>query len=393
MKMTKWLALFAVLALVLAACSPADEGVDTTAGEVTDTTAGEVTDTTAGEVTATTEAPTATIQELEPIKLRYSTYQSESSATEIAILEFIEKVHAASNGAIEIEPFFGGLLLPVEEQAQGIADGRADLGLINADQYPSVFPLTTAMGIPFTTNSPGEQVLAAAEMYASNDSLRTEFQNADVIPLMWVPVGGSIVGLEEPVETWEGLSGQSIRVIGFLSHAIQYAGGNAVTLTAQDLYESLQRGLVDGYASIPFWAITLLNLHEVVPHVVDMGIGPYSTNFIAMNRSVFESLDASAREILVNVAEDYASDVLELLTEVETSVCELQSAAGSVSRLDEEEIRSFRQEVAPVLEDAWVDSVGLSEDDARGFLSEFRGVVESLGVDVQQTGVAACAEQ
>jgi peptide/nickel transport system substrate-binding protein len=51
MKKTKWLALFAVLALVLAACSPAEEGTDTTVdGGTTDTTADSGT-------TDTTEAP------------------------------------------------------------------------------------------------------------------------------------------------------------------------------------------------------------------------------------------------------------------------------------------------------------------------------------------------
>ncbi|MFV1961276.1 MAG: hypothetical protein ACC658_05525, partial [Acidimicrobiia bacterium] len=52
----KWLAIFAVLGLVLAACSPSDGGATaTTAAETPDTTAAETPDTTVAETPDTTE--------------------------------------------------------------------------------------------------------------------------------------------------------------------------------------------------------------------------------------------------------------------------------------------------------------------------------------------------
>src|SRR5690606_6256553 len=90
---------------------------------------------------------------------------------------------------------------------------------------------------------------ALDELARNNEALQAELERVNLKVLAQNPGSGGpfVIATREPVERLEDLEGMRIRLPGgFPDMAYDMLGVNPVSISPEEAYESIQRGVVDG---------------------------------------------------------------------------------------------------------------------------------------------------
>lgn len=336
-------------------------------------------------------------QSSESITLQYAHYIGPKSAQSVSIQKWADRIHELTDGRVRIKFAYQNSLLKDTEILPGVADGRADMGYIGSFYFPSELPLTSVAEVPFVTSDAGAQARTFEEMYAENEAYRSEWQEQGVHVLTFNPIGANILAAPEPIEEPEDIEGKSIRAAGMSSEVIEALDANPVELSATDIYESVQRGVIDGFTSFPFEIVTDLGVHEVAPHMVDMGTGQYVMPATVINLETWQSLPADVRDAIERASSQHVATAVEDLTNVEEKVCdELLASGGTATVWSDSAIKSLEKEIGATLLDQWLeDRAGdVGQDTAKMFIDQYLSTLETHVSDGEsKSGVAGCAQR
>jgi TRAP-type C4-dicarboxylate transport system substrate-binding protein len=329
-----------------------------------------------------------------PTTLELATYLGPGTPYGQAVQWFVDEVAEQSDGAVEIEVFWEGALLTGPDVLTGVSQGRADLGFSTPNYSPAELPLTQIMSIPFLAEDVVATQDAFTELYASNADYQAEWSTLGVRPLAFQAVTPMVIAGTDSPEDYEWLAGKQIRATSLMGNAVQAAGGNAVALALPEVYESVQRGLLQGVASLNFGTIPSISLQEVAPHVAYPGTGIYSITALFANDATWNGLDDGVREILEGASAGFNDVYLERLAVVEEETCDtILDAGGSVTVWDEADTEAWADELGDSITDVWKSSAAASGADLDAFYDEYvdlaNAEVESNYVD----GTVACAER
>lgn len=306
-----------------------------------------------------------------------------------------DEIAARSDGEVEIEPYYSGALLGADELLAGAKDGRADFVLFTPQYNPAEMPLSQVVSIPFTNSDTLALGSALTELSTDNTDFQDEWKAAGVDPLVFVPGTPTVFAGSEEVAGADWLDGKSIRAAGYLGSAVQAAGGNAVSLVVGEIYESMERGLISGYTSVPLDSVVSLSLQEVAPFVADTGLGTFGFNTLAVNSQRWASMPAEDRELIESVLEDYSDHYFEILTQKEDEGCDaLLEAGGGVNVWPENETDAWAKKLGDAPFTQWLASAGASGADAQRFYDQYIDAIEAAGGDEPTpSGMARCADR
>lgn len=265
------------------------------------------------------------LEDMEPITLTYASHQSGASASVGPPFEaFAERVFDESDGKITIEPYFDSTLLPGPEILAGVGDGVADIGDIFAGYYPEALPVSNwllAMGSLATGPVPEALVGGSAalnEFSATEPSFSDQWTERNVKPL-WVGMSSADYSLlcVNPIESAADAEGLRVRVGSPVWQAeLEALGMVPVTLPLSEVYEGLQRGVIDCVNSS---AISMVNAGywDVAKHFYPLSMS--ATNGLAnvINLDVWNSLPPAAQTILTEASAqwwlDYQLAIMDVL--------------------------------------------------------------------------------
>lgn len=329
------------------------------------------------------------------LDLKFASYNVPDAAESKATAAWADKVSEATDGQVTVEFFYQESLLSGVETLPGVADGRADMGFIADAYYPAELPLTTVVGLPFVTSNAEAQGRAFIDLYENNDALAAEWEEQGVHALLWAPVPANLVALKEPTSGIDDLDGRKIRGYGYVSQALEAAGASTVGIAQVEVYEALQRGVLDGTSGTSLDIAADRDYQEVAPHYVDFNTGNYAITAIVINRSVWESMSDDVRAAITEVSEDYLGDYLEQLGKVEDRACqELHDAGGDIKILPPEATNSWADKVGPKVKQEWVDTVedSAGDADAEAFYDDYTDKLEKYEAESEyESGLKRCA--
>jgi TRAP-type transport system periplasmic protein len=340
--------------------------------------------------------PSMSIAQLpKPIVLTFASYIGQIAPQSQVMEWWASEVQRRTNGRVTTRFFYGEALLKATDLLPGIAAGRADFGYIAEAYYPTQLPLTTVVELPFTTSNAVAQMMALNELYSKNESFRKEWDGNGVNVLTFLPLSGNILGMRNPISGIEDLKGKKIRGLGFVNHALRAIGANPVAIAAPEIYESLQRGLLDGYSGFAFEVVTALKLNEVAKNIYDTGLGMYVTPVIIMSKSTWEGLPPEIKQVIQEVNKELPSKASELLMKREGEVCsEILSTGGKVRVLPKEEVEKWKKAVGNEIRDTWVKDLEKKGIKAQDFLSAYVELVRKYeSTSNYVPGVATCAQR
>lgn len=328
---------------------------------------------------------------IDPVSLTLTMYAGPTAPLSLTLQDAIDTIAADSDGAVEIEPFWSGSLVPAPEGLAAASDGRADIAVVSAAYTPAEMPLSQLLGVPFLApdSATGSEALAA--LYESDPAFQNEFAANGVHLLAVVLPGENIIATNEPISGPDDLEGQSIRATGALGTALQGLGVNVQSLAATELYESLERGLITGYSSFAYENILGFGLGEVATNITDPGTGPYIASYVVVSSAVWDGLSDAQRAVISDSLSTLPilEKSREFTSDLNSQICDaLLAAGGSVTVWDEDTVADFKDEIGSGLVDQWKATAGA---DADAFYTAFEDAIAGVDGERRQTGVAECA--
>lgn len=214
-----------------------------------------------------------------------------------------EQVTECTGGEVQFEIFPAGTQLGnVTRQQEQVMAGVVDIahGLHGIPR--GRFPRTSLIDIPFLTDDAGAATYALWELFP--DYLAEEYKGLKVLALH-AHNGGLLHTNEKKVETMEDMAGLRIRTPSpAVSAMLSELGADPQGLPPGEVYESLQRGVIDGTV-FPWDPVKSFGLNEVLNYHLDLGA--YTVSFFyVMNQRSFDRLSPEAQACI----DQYSGDTL-----------------------------------------------------------------------------------
>ena len=211
------------------------------------------------------------------------------------IQPWAEQVTECTGGEVTFEIFPAGSQLGnVARQQEQVTAGVVDIahGLHGIPR--GRFPRTSLIDMPFLTDDAGAATHALWSLFP--DYLAEEYKGLKVLALH-AHNGGLVHTNEKKVETMEDMRGLRIRTPSpAVSEMLSTLGADPQGLPPGEVYESLQRGVIDGTV-FPWDPVKSFGLNEVLKYHLDLGA--YTVSFFyVMNQNSYDKLSDEAKSCI-----------------------------------------------------------------------------------------------
>lgn len=262
------------------------------------------------------------------IEWRMQTYAGLSdSEYKTLVQNFANRVETASGGRMKIDVFPAGQLVPTPGVIDAVRAGALEIGhtflvyfsgkepgLSGINEWPIGFDPLQGSGW-FYEGGGMELVEPIVAEYGLH-------------MLGVTPVLAENMWLTKPVASVDDLKSVKIRSSGLTADAFASLGAAVVSLPVEDVYNSLQRGVIDGaeFTTIPVhygfgW-------HEVAKYVVQPAFSKGSYADWIVNEKAWAALPNDLKDIVDNAVREAGAEYFEAAKAEEAELIEKMKAAG-----------------------------------------------------------------
>ncbi|WP_054953370.1 C4-dicarboxylate TRAP transporter substrate-binding protein [Flaviflexus massiliensis] len=306
--------------------------------------------------------------------LHYTTYSSSSSDQSRSAQRWAEEVEKLTDGEVQVVFHYSQSLVGADETVQATLDGRADVAQVGSIYAASDLSMYTVIELPFETQNPEAHMRTIFRLYEESPGYRDDFDRQGVRLLFPLPLGIMAMGLNEPAYSPDDLSGRSIRSGGLASEVLLDSGVNPVAMTATDIYESMERGIVDGYTALALANLSTFGLTKVSPYIVDPGIGAYSSSIVVINEELYQSMPKEYQDAIDQASAmgiDFGLEEMDVAAKI---ACDELDAAGSeFISFSDADVEAWAEESK--IADEWVARYDERGYDAQSVLDDYREIL------------------
>jgi len=210
------------------------------------------------------------------------------------IQPWVAKVNDEAAGSLHVQLFSGPALGQFPQIYDRVLNNVADIAFALLGPISRQFPKTSVASLPFETPNAAIGTVALWHVY-ERGLLGDEWSQVKPLTLMVFP--NVVIHAKKPIKTLADVGGLKLSVQSqLLSETIHQLGAAPITLAVTDLYESLNRGVIDG-AVIGWPATRSYRLAEVTNYHLEAPLGGEVT-FIMMNKKSYEKIDAKGRAVI-----------------------------------------------------------------------------------------------
>jgi len=180
-------------------------------------------------------------------------------------IELISKEVAAKTGNnFTIKIGYADQLSPARENLDNIKLGAFEGAMFCSSYHPGKNPGMTALDLPFLPLDNLNVAQVVYEKFYAHPYIVKEMEKWNAMPYMaGLLPQYEFMGTGDPPMKLEDWKGKRVRALGGLGEAMRILGANPTTVTAAEVYTSLDRGTVDA-ASFPFsYAHAAFKLNEI----------------------------------------------------------------------------------------------------------------------------------
>ena len=249
------------------------------------------------------------------IKWQYQGHPPVSDYYFNAVQRIAESITTMSNGRLVVEPYAGGSIVPATEELDGVNQGILNMGsacpmyavgkVPQAALFDAVSGGMTAMQMTlWHTRGNGDAL--AAKMWEANMNVKYVGTAGQLPPEVWCQSN-------KKIETPADIKGLKMRCSGDGGQILASMGAATVFFPGGEIYESMQRGVIDAfeYAS-PFlnWG---MGFHEVAKYLyMSPSRAPTDNAHVWVNRDDWKALSPDLQLIVIDacsaVGIDYTAE-------------------------------------------------------------------------------------
>ena len=313
--------------------------------------------------------------------------------------EYYDAVEEASDGRIEFERSSFEATCNMDEVADCVRDGRADIGITVTDYTPHLLPTLSVMSISFLNNDIQASVEALYDLHTNYEPAMAQLEQNNLEYIGAWPVGALLIGADQPIDDYESLQGLKARAAGPVTQrTLETAGINVNAITAAETYESLQRGVIDSVAASLDFGVNY-QVTEQLPYWADPGVGQYTAYGMWWNKASYDSLTPELQDIVDDVTREFNDGrIIEISNAELDNICQGMLDSPDVkdfSSWPEEETEKWRDEAGEEAEEAWLHIMDdYNFDDADSYLEEYKAAYEDHSSDDNPVDAGiACADK
>lgn len=218
---------------------------------------------------------------------------------------FAEMVNKASGGRLEIKSYPAGKLIGAMEVLEAAKMGNIDVAHASPAYWLGKMPAGALFGyLPFGMEAiPYLTWLYEGEGLSLYNQLYAKYDFGLVVPCGILPPE-DLAWSNKPINSLDDFKGMKFRTSGYWGEILSGLGAAVIMMPAGDIYESLQRRVLDaGEFSIPSMDKTL-GFHEIAKYLLVPGIHQPSTILdINVNKKSWEKLSPDLKEVVKAAAQ------------------------------------------------------------------------------------------
>lgn len=217
---------------------------------------------------------------------------------------FVDEVKKATGGEIEIQIFWSNALGAAKENLTLLGNGAIDAAGMSAGYFPAQLPFFAAPNsLPMAMDNICQSSALMKAFMEKIPAFQEEAKRNKVVPIFFHLLNPYLLVTREPVNALDDLKGKKIRTWGEdMPRLVKAAGGTPVTIFLPELYENLQRGVIDGCPfSVDF--IQTYKIYEVAKYVTEVVMWEGPAWGVFFSQKSWDKLSAKHQQIIMDVAE------------------------------------------------------------------------------------------
>jgi TRAP-type C4-dicarboxylate transport system substrate-binding protein len=337
----------------------------------------------------------AAFADVDPITLNTQSPSPQGSVTGANVEAYLEAITEWSDGKITFEVAYSNGIAPPTEVDDALRDGRLDLGQVLPIYEPAEYPANAALiDAGFISNQSAVVGTLQSNAWPNEVAFNTpeveqEFADHDMKVL--VPIYNSGVNAffcSEEKTSASAINGSQVAVGGTAQgKQIESLGGASASVPYTELFESLERGVVD--CSVSSLTVGVLGgFIPAAPHVVidpDAGFA-LAPGAMAMSQTTWDSLPLVAQQLFwdkIDVFMDVNVDA-KIWPNTADAVSQAHEGGGSVKTFDDETretLQGTNEELLEALRGTSALDGDALVDGAQEAADKWQGIVEELGYE------------
>lgn len=282
------------------------------------------------------------------IKLKFSNFYPPTHQYAILGQQLCDEIKQKTNGKVEVSYYPSGILTTATKVYDGVVNSVSDMGLSHVEYTRGRFPVTETLCLPMGYPSGYIAAQVANDFY---DKFRPKEWDA-VHVLFFFSTGPQIISTtKKPVKRLEDLKGLKIRAAGRPADVVKNLGGTPVPVEMAEIYDSLQRGVVDGLLSSmevqKGW-----KTGELIKYAtLSWPVGTTFTYYVIMNKAKWEKLPEDVKKVLNEVASQFKDKYAVASNAIDIEGRDyLKKFGGQLIPLSKEEVNRWVSAAAPTIE-------------------------------------------
>jgi TRAP-type C4-dicarboxylate transport system substrate-binding protein len=263
-------------------------------------------------------------------EIRVSSFEPQQGFYSARVLApWIEEMNAGLSQGAQMRLYPGAILGSPTAQYDLVKNGVADVALVVPGYTPGVFPKTSVAEMPFIAGNAVQLTEMLNTLY-DEGLISSEYADFKVIGLFTTPAYNYITP-QEGILTPDQVQGMRIRApSAFIGRVIGELGASSVNLPATEVYEGLERRIVDA----TLWnlnAMTTFRLHEPAPYYTELNM-TLTPMLVLMNKGKYERLSLEDRAVIdASAGRNFSAWAAQVTDDYENERREAYLADGSVT--------------------------------------------------------------
>jgi TRAP-type C4-dicarboxylate transport system substrate-binding protein len=231
-------------------------------------------------------------------KLTYSNFFPPTHIQAKLAVAWCEEIEKRTGGRLKIDHYPAQSLTKAKQMYDGVVQGLSDIGFCLFGYHRGRFPLMEAVDLPL-----GYPSGWVATQVANAVAEKFNPQELSDVKVMYVHAHGPglLHSRKKPLKTMEDVKGIKLRAHGTTAKVVMALGGSAVTMPMPELYQALQKGVVDG-AIYPVEVNKGWKMADVIEYcTLDISIANTSTFYVVMNKDKWNALPDDIKRIISEI--------------------------------------------------------------------------------------------
>lgn len=294
----------------------------------------------------------------EPITFKMGHMNSPDHVQDSMVMTpFSKEVDKATDSRVKFQLYPGGALGGPKDTYDNILTGIMDAGWGLQGYNAGKFPVHSVLQLPFLADGTGEQLSVVAQtLYNEFPEIQAEYKDVKVL---WVHAADpyAIITSKKAVKSFADVKGLKLRAPSVEAKSmIESWGATPVSLPAPEIYDALQKGVIDG-GVLPVAAIKDFNLVDAIKYVT---IGNFNTSLFyeLMNKDSWNKISAEDQKTIDGMIGMPMAKQAGTAFDYQKEQAEKASKDGGVEfiTLPTDELQKFK-DASKVVTDKWISDM------------------------------------